>query len=108
MIEIAGTPGTYTVQVTARSIGSLPTQQNQPPSQPYALVVSGPFSAATNPTPNPTPSPPTPSPTQAPTPAPGQGTPAPSPVSANGFIKLASGKCSDVQKAPIKDTATCQ
>lgn len=100
MIEVAGNPGaSYTVTVTARAIGSLPKQQGQPPKQPFALVVSGPFTALGAPT----------QPTQAPTqaPNPGQGTPAP-PVSAKGFVKIASGKCSDVQKAPIPDEATCQ
>merc|ERR1712241_1376549 len=84
MVETPATPGTYTVSVTARKIGSLPAQPGQPPAQPYALVVSGPFNAATtqNPTPapNPTPTPnPTPNPTPAPTPNPGP-SPAPTPI----------------------------
>merc|ERR1712217_903390 len=100
MVESPATPGTYTVSVTARKIGSLPTQPGQPPAQPYALVVSGPFNAATtqNPTPNPTP---------APTPNPGP-SPAPTPITANGYTKLTTGNCAANQKLVIKDLATCQ
>merc|ERR1711972_1017181 len=113
MVETPATPGTYTVSVTARKIGSLPSQPGQPPAQPYALVVSGPFNAANtqNPTPapNPTPSPnPTPNPTPAPTPNPGP-SPAPTPTPpANGYAKITTGNCAANQKLVIKDLATCQ
>jgi len=107
VIEVAQATGTFVVTVTAAAINAN-TQ-----TQPYALVITGPFTAQTPPTPAPTPAP-----APAPTPAPvtggttGGGNTEGGNAGGGGTVVqpviITSGNCSDNDLASIRTVTGCQ